>query len=240
MGATGNDSLYLKILNEVMRSHRDDLTLDAVRGGLSAARLTDSQRMLAETRLEFAARFIDDSRSLRDLLKPGRIVIVDLRDEFIERDEALGLFVTMLNVFSGAGLGPERFNKLIVFDEAHKYLGGSLIDEVVQVIREMRHKGVSLVIASQDPLNVPSAVIELSSAVILHRFNAPNWLKHIQKSLAALGDLSAPMLAGLSPGEAFVWANRATNAIFTRRAVKLRLRPRATKHGGSTRLAVEE
>jgi len=25
-----------------------------------------------------------------------------------------------------------------------------------------------------------------------------------------------------------------------RRAVKLRLRPRATKHGGSTRLAVEE
>jgi len=240
MGATGNDSLYLKILNEMMRWHRDDLTLDAIRAGLSAARLTDGQRMLAETRLEFAARFIDDSRSLRDLLKPGRIVIVDLRDEFIEQDEALGLFVTMLNVFSGAGLGPERFNKLIVFDEAHKYLGGSLIDEVVQVIREMRHKGVSLVIASQDPLNVPSAVIELSSAVILHRFNAPNWLKHIQKSLAALGDLTAPMLAGLSPGEAFVWANRATNTIFTRRAVKLRLRPRATKHGGSTRLAVEE
>ena len=231
MGAIGNDALYLKLLNEVMRANR---------AGLTSANLSDAQRALAETRLDFAARFIDDSRSLRSLLLPGRVVIIDLRDEFVERDEALGLFVTMLNVFSGAGMGPERFNKLIVLDEAHKYLGGPLIDQVVEVIREMRHKGVSLVIASQDPVHVPPAVIELSSAIVLHRFNAPSWVKHIQKSLAALSELTPPMLAGLSPGEAFVWANRATSAIFTRRAVKLRLRPRVTKHGGSTRLAVEK
>jgi len=173
------------------------------------------------------------------LLEPGRVVIVDLRDEFVERDEALGLFVTMLNVFSGAGMGEDRFNKLIVFDEAHKYLGGPLIGQVVEVIREMRHKGVSLVVASQDPVHVPPAVIELSSAVILHRFNAPSWLKHIQKSLAALSDLTPSMLAGLAPGEGFVWANRATSGVFTRRAVKLRMRPRATRHGGSTRFAIE-
>jgi hypothetical protein len=239
MGATGNDALYLKILNEVMRAHRRDLTLSAIHAGLAAANLSATQRALAETRLEFAARFIDDSRSLRSLLVPGRVVIVDLRDEFIEQDEALGLFVTMLNVFSGAGMGADRFNKLIVFDEAHKYLGGQLIDQVVEVIREMRHKGVSLVIASQDPVHVPPAVIELSSAVIVHRINAPSWLKHIQKSLAALGDLTPPMLAGLAPGEAFVWANRATSGVFTRRAVKLRMRPRVSRHGGSTRLAVE-
>lgn len=239
MGATGNDALYLKIVNEVMRARRHDLTLEAIRAGLVAANLSDSQRTLAETRLEFAARFIDDSRSLRSLLKPGRVVIVDLRDEFVERDEALGLFVTMLNVFSGAGMGEDRFNKLIVFDEAHKYLGGPLIGQVVEVIREMRHKGVSLVVASQDPVHVPPAVIELSSAVILHRFNAPSWLKHIQKSLAALSDLTPSMLAGLAPGEGFAWANRATSGVFTRRAVKLRMRPRATRHGGSTRFAIE-
>jgi hypothetical protein len=124
--------------------------------------------------------------------------------------------------------------------KAHKYLGASLIDQVVETIREMRHKGVSVVVASQDPVHVPPAVIELSSAVILHRFNAPSWLRHVQKSLAALGDLTPPMLAALSPGEAFVWANRASSEVFTRRAVKLRMRPRATKHGGSTRLAIED
>lgn len=238
MGATGNDALYLKLLNEVMRKRRGALTLAAILDGLADAPLADGQRALAETRLNFAARFIDDGRSLRSLLRPGRLVVVDLRDEFVEKEQALGLFVTMLNVFSGAGLGSEPFNKLIVFDEAHKYMGGAVIGHVVEVIREMRHKGVSVVIASQDPINVPPAVIELSSVVALHRFNSPNWLRHIQKSLAALGDLTPPMLAALGPGEAFVWSNKATDPTFTRRAGKLRMRPRATKHGGSTRTAV--
>ncbi len=239
MGATGNDALYLKLLNEVMRKNRTALTLETIQEGLIEAPLSDSQRTLAQTRLDFAERFIDDSRSLRSLLRPGRLIVVDLRDEFIERDQALGLFVTMLNVFAGAGLGDDPFNKLIVFDEAHKYMGGTLIGQVVGVIREMRHKGVSVVVASQDPVNVPAEIIELSSAVVLHRFNSPKWLGHIQKSLAPLSDLTPPMLASLAPGEAFIWANKATDATFTRRAIKVRLRPRVTKHGGSTRRAVD-
>lgn len=238
MGATGSDALYLKLVNEVMRKSRTELTLDAIQAGLAESALSEQQRSLASTRLDFASRFIDDGQSLRAHLRPGRLVVVDLRDEFIEQDQALGLFVTMLNVFAGAGMGDERFNKLIVFDEAHKYMGGPLMGQVVGVIREMRHKGVSVVIASQDPVNVPAAVIELSSAVVLHRFNSPSWLRHIQKSLVALGDLTPPMMASLQPGEAFVWANKATDPTFTRRAVKLRMRPRATKHGGGTRTAV--
>lgn len=238
MGATGNDALYLKLVNEAMRQCRDDLTLDKIRCSLQNAPLNDSHRALAETRLDFAARFIDDSRSLRSLLCSGRLVVVDLRDEFVEREQALGLFVTMLNVFSGAGMGGDSFNKLIVFDEAHKYMGGSLIGHVVEVIREMRHKGVTAVIASQDPINVPQAIIELSSAVVLHRFNSPNWLRHIQRSLSALGDMTPAMLASLQPGEAFVWANKSTDPTFTRRAAKVRMRPRVTKHGGSTRTAL--
>ncbi len=252
MGATGNDALYLKLLNDIMRrekakSQNDKLTLEAIRQGLSTASASFSEAQMtgAQTRLEFAARFIDDSRSLRSLFVPGRLIIVDLRDEFIEKEQALGLFVTLLNVFSGAGLsgdqGDEKgqpFNKLIVFDEAHKYMSGQLVGHVVEVIREMRHKGVTAIVASQDPVNVPAAIIELSSAIILHRFNSPNWLKHIQKSLVALNELTAAMMSGLAPGEAFVWSNKATDNLFTRRAVKLRLRPRVTKHGGSTRNAL--
>ena len=37
---------------------------------------------------------------LQQYLRPGRLIIVDLRDEFIEKEEALGLFVVMLNIFS--------------------------------------------------------------------------------------------------------------------------------------------
>lgn len=239
MGAIGNDALYLKLVNEAMRRARSALTLGAIRDAIARSPMSDAQRLLAKTRLDFASRFVDDTRSLRSLLRPGRLIVVDLRDEFVEKEQALGLFVTMLNVFSGAGMAGDRFNKLIVFDEAHKYMEGALSGQVIEVIREMRHRGVSVVIASQDPVNVPAAVIELSSTVILHRFNSPNWIRHIQRSLAALGDLTPQLFAGLGPGEGYVWANKATDALFTRRPVKIRMRARVSRHGGSTRTAVE-
>jgi len=220
-----------------MRKARESLTLAVIRQGVEASQMSSAQRQLATSRLDLAARFIDDGASLRAALQPGRLVIVDVRDEFIEKEQALGLFVKMLNVFSGA-VGTERFNKLIIFDEAHKYMGsGPLINHVVEVIRQMRHKGVSVVVASQDPINVPAPVIELSSIVCLHRFNSPNWLKHLQRSVAALGELTPQMMQALGPGEAFVWASKATDPIYTRRGVRLRIRPRASKHGGSTRRA---
>ena len=73
MGATGNDALYLRLIDEVMRQNRNNLTLGAIRQGLSSAPLSDSQRNLARTRLDFASRFVDDGRSLRGLIRPGRL-----------------------------------------------------------------------------------------------------------------------------------------------------------------------
>jgi hypothetical protein len=47
--------------------------------------------------------------------------------------------------------------------------------QVVETIREMRHQGTSVLIASQDPLSVPRAVVELTSLLILHRMTSPQW-----------------------------------------------------------------
>lgn len=79
--------------------------------------------MLAAQRLDLAASYIDDETRIKDLIRPGRLIIVDLRDEFVERDEALGLFVVLMELFAEA-TDPKggRFNKLVVFDEAHKYI----------------------------------------------------------------------------------------------------------------------
>ena len=52
--------------------------------------LSASQKALAQQRLSFAEEYIDDSRKLGSLLRPGRLIIVDLRDEFIDKDDALG------------------------------------------------------------------------------------------------------------------------------------------------------
>lgn len=253
MGAVGNQ-MYMKQINMIMRDLRHDLTLDALQAEIEDSDLSKSQKRTARVRLEIAGQFIRDSqlelnpiagftetkRRLSDWLKPGRLIIVDLRDEFIDKDEALGLFVVMLNIFANAGRDAERsFNKLIVFDEAHKYMDNpELTGHIVDVIRQMRHQGVSVLIASQDPPSLPNAIIELSSVVILHRFNSPLWLKHVQRSITALADLTSAQMAALRPGEAYVWANKSTERVFTQKAVKVQFRPRVTQHGGGTKEAV--
>lgn len=160
-------------------------------------------------RLGLAEDYIEDTSRLGDFIRPGRLLIVDLRDEFIEKDEA------------------------------HKYIDSpDLVAGLVEVVREMRHKGTSILVASQDPPSVPVSLIELSTQVILHRFNSPGWLKHIQKANAALAGLTPTKLAQLRPGEAYVWSAKSTEVYLSHQAAKTRLRPRVTAHGGDTKTAV--
>jgi DNA phosphorothioation-dependent restriction protein DptH len=244
MGAVGNQATYIRQLNRVMKSLREDLTLEGLKQGVEASSLPDHLKAMAKMRLELASEYIDDSVRLKDEIRPGRLIIVDLRDEFIEKDEALGLFVVLLQLFADAkyrdAAGADHsFNKLVVFDEAHKYIESpDLVAGLIEVVREMRHKGTSIMVASQDPPSVPVSLIELSTQVILHKFNSPAWLKHIQKANAALGALTPEKMSNLRPGEAFIWSSKASDEAFTKGAVKIRCRPRVTHHGGATKTAV--
>ncbi|MBT0652614.1 methylation-associated defense system ATP-binding protein MAD8 [Geomobilimonas luticola] len=241
MGAIGSQSMYMRQINLIMRGLRENLTLDALRNSIDNSGLSDHLKELAQTRLLFASEYIDDRQRLHDLIRPGRLIIVDLRDEYIEKDEALGLFVVMLQIFSEATYQGSAFNKLVVFDEAHKYIeNDDLVSGLVEVVREMRHKGTSIMVASQDPPSVPVSLIELSSQIIMHKFNSPAWLKHIQKANAALGELTSDKMSHLGTGEAYIWSSKASDDSFTRGAVKIKCRPRITQHGGSTKTAVKK
>ena len=242
LGAVGNDSTYVKELKQIMRRCRHDLSLANIKSGVeSSSFLSASQKNLALQKLNFASEYISDGNNLNRHLKPGRLVIVDLRDEWIEKDEALGLFVVMLNIFASVkAVDGLSFNKFIVFDEAHKYMNNpDLVDSITTAIREMRHKGVSIMIASQDPMSLPNKIIELSSIVLLHKFSSPAWVKHIQKSITALQMLSATEMASLGPGEAYLWAGKSSDKSIMQRPIKISIRPRVTKHGGDTIKAVK-
>lgn len=241
LGATGNDSTYIKELKQIMKNYRSDMSLKNIRTGVTnSTYLSNSQRNLAQQRLDFAQEYITDGTMLQQYLKPGRLIIVDLRDEFIEKDEALGLFVVMLNIFSGVTqVDGKSFNKFIVFDEAHKYMNNrDLVSSIVTTIREMRHKGVSVMIASQDPMSLPIEIIELSSMVIMHKFSSPSWVKHVQKAITALQSLTPSEMASLGIGEAFLWSVKSTDKLVTQRPIKISIRPRVTKHGGDTISAI--
>lgn len=239
MGAVGNQSGYIRQILRIIKANRANLTLDAVRQGVENSTLDEHLKRRARERLDLAGDFIDDSVRIKDLVRPGRLIIVDLRSDDIEKSDALSLFVVLMHLFSEATDEGHPFNKLVVFDEAHKYAdNGDLVAGLVSSVREMRHKGMSVLVASQDPPSVPSELIELSTHMVLHRFTSPAWLKHLQKVNVSLSGLNPEKLAALRPGEAYVWAGKATDEAFVRGAVKVDCRPRVTRHGGATRTAL--
>ena len=242
LGAMGNDSTYIKELKQIMKGCRYEMSLENIRRGIQESEyLSSGQKRMAKQRLKFAEEYINDGTKLQRHLKPGRLVIVDLRDELIEKEEALGLFVVMLNIFSSVmSVNNKSFNKFIVFDEAHKYMNNrDLVDSITTAIREMRHKGVSVMIASQDPISLPTEIIELSSIVVMHKFSSPAWVKHVQKAIIPLQNLTPTEMSSLGSGEAYVWANKATDKAITLKPMKINIRPRVTKHGGDTIQAVK-
>lgn len=202
MGAVGNNSVYIQQVNRIMKQMRNEIALEGLRKAIAASSLADGLKDLANQRLDLASEFIDDQNELGPVLRPGRLLIVDLRDEFLEKDQALGLFVVLMQIFAEVSFNGHSFNKLVVFDEAHKYVKNpELVSGLVESVREMRHKGTTILVASQDPPSVPPQLIELSSQIILHRFNSPAWLKHIQKTNAALSGLTAEQMANLQSGK---------------------------------------
>ncbi len=234
MGIEGGDQMYSKAMNGIFRRLRERISADALEAEIDVSDLSSGQKRIAQTRLRFARPYISETDTVGDHLVPGRLLIVDLRDELIESDEALSLFMILLGRFSQAEWKGGHFNKLIVFDEAHKYMDQpKLTNKIVETIREMRHRGTSVVIASQNPPSVPREVVELSSVIFVHRFTAPTWLDHIKRANADFGEagLLPSQLTRLDSGAAFVWS---TNSREFRRPQLVRVRPRLSKHGGGT------
>ena len=51
--------------------------------------------------------------------------------------------------------------------------------------------------------------------------------------------LTAVEMASLGSGEAYLWANKASDKSVTQKPIKISIRPRVTKHGGDTISAVK-
>lgn len=241
MGAVGNRSVYIRQLMRILKQNRRNLRLEVIRAAMEESKLAEHIKDLARERLLFAEDYIDDSARITDLVRPGRLIIVDLRDEYVEEDQALGLFVVLMQLFAEAQDSMARYNKLVVFDEAHKYIQSpELVKGLVESVREMRHRGMSVLVASQDPPSVPTQLIELSDHIIVHKFTSPQWLKHLQNAKTALRAITSEKLSDLAPGEAYVWAEKASDEAFSTGMARVRMRPRITRHGGATQTAVDE
>jgi DNA helicase HerA-like ATPase len=97
--------------------------------------------------------------------------------------------------------------KLLVIDEAHKFMDGvstdGLSNAIVNIARLMRHEGIRLVVSTQSPKALAPELLELSSICIMHGFSSRDWFDHLKSKLPLSPDAFNRIME-LGRGEALI------------------------------------
>jgi len=86
-----------------------------------------------------------------------------------------------------------------------------LTEQLLSIIRQQRHYGARIIIATQEPTISPR-LMDLASATIIHRFSSPEWFNTLRKHLSIVnsgGKEAADLftkITSLRLGEALVFA----------------------------------
>ena len=221
---------------------------------------SDSEKMILKNRLKFIEKwglFDEKGMEIDALLEGGQTVIIDL-SAYAEVDggekiKALAIgFVSMialkhrmaarkteeLEIVKEGSLGESSSSKIpllqIIVDEAHEFLpkeGKTMASmPLIQILREGRQPGISLILATQQPGKIHTDVMTQSDIVISHRLTSKidiDALNVIMQSYAS-SDLQK-YIDNLprEKGTAIVLDD--TNE----KIYPLRIKPRISWHGGS-------
>lgn len=206
----------------------------------------------------------DEGTNIKDLVNAGKTTIIDLSvyssiGSFNVRGLVIGLvskkmFNERINArkkeeiesiqhgIDYTSYNPTRENPLIWFfiDEAHEFLKKQektpATDALVQILREGRQPGISLVLATQQPGQIHNDVMTQSDIVISHRLTAKpdlDALNQIMQSYLLESIKSSMDKLPNAKGSAIVLDDN------SERIYPIRVRPRLTWHGGESPSAVK-
>lgn len=242
LGAVGTESEYLQTMYLILERCVDSgtITLEAVRSGVEASRLSTADKDRASLRLDFLAQFVRDDGSLTSLVKPGRLIVVDLRD--ISKESAFRLIVVLMRLFGQAtlpngGICP----KILTLDEFHVYAqDDALVSELDRTVRMMRHSSTSIIFASQDPCLIKPTIIELASIIGINRVISPRHTAWLGQFNEALLELKTSELKKLMPGQGYWWSRDCSDSSLSEAPFLVHFRPAYTKPTGSTKTATSQ
>ncbi|OTB19957.1 hypothetical protein K445DRAFT_313751 [Daldinia sp. EC12] len=191
--------LYMEVVMDIVRTiamEGSAFTYAKFRERVAAIKWMSGQETSLNLRLQLLDNFMTPSpmtkttrpaRSPENIwsFEPGSLTIVDMSDPFLSSDEACTLFSICLSIFLEER---NKCGRVVAMDEAHKFLAQSgearvLTNELISVIRQQRHTGTRVVIATQEPTLSPT-LIDLVNATFVHRFLSPNWYEVLKRHLA--------------------------------------------------------
>lgn len=196
---TNDNQLYMQgIINVLRKNSKKKINtinniIDFEEEIKKELKLDKQQNLPLRQRLELIKSFLLESEEniellkyykideLSNIFKEGNMVIVDLTDDLIDSTYANEIFRLMVDIFKSNNL---NISKLLIFDEAHKYLNDkedTLNNDIIDIIRMQRHYGIRTIISTQNPCVLNKEIIELTNFMVLHRFSSPRWYEYIKK-----------------------------------------------------------
>jgi hypothetical protein len=176
---SGDTPLYMAAVTQILRQMATEggsFNYSSFKTRLRGCRFNPVQVNMLQMRLALLESFLDLNNSCPEpQFRDGEVTIMDLSDPFVDANTACILFRIGLQRY----LQSEAAGKMIVLDEAHKYMlptpGAKALNEtLVTTIRLQRHYGVRVVISTQEP-TLLTDLIALCSVTVIHRFSSPEW-----------------------------------------------------------------
>jgi DNA helicase HerA-like ATPase len=163
-----------------------------------------------------------DSPSIFDIVKPGKLTIIDLSKEINLKKKQLILYYFAHKLFYARTTGTNQVPPfLLVVEEAHQFAPESaskdraLAKSILETIaREGRKFGSCLCLISQRPVKLSTTILSQANTHIILRITNPYDLKHIGESSEGLDSKSVEMITSLRVGEALVVGEASSYPVF--------------------------
>ena len=163
-----------------------------------------------------------DSPSIFDIVKPGKLTIIDLSREINLKKKQLILYYFAHKLFYSR-INPTNNVPpfLLIVEEAHQFAPESaskdraMAKSILETIaREGRKFGACLCLISQRPVKLSTTVLSQANTHIILRITNPYDLKHIGESSEGLDSKSVEMISSLRVGEALVVGEASSYPVF--------------------------
>jgi len=154
-----------------------------------------------------------------EMLRPGRVSIIDLSDT--DSPELRNLAIAQLLrgvqgqqevIYQAAvadGLAPTP--TVIFIEEAHEFLSAQrikdmpvLFQQVARIARRGRKRWLGMVFITQLPQHLPDEVLGLINNWVLHKISDSNVISRLRRSIGGIDDSIWARLPALAPGQAVV------------------------------------
>ena len=230
---------YMDVVRDLIRKlfYDDRLSFKTLETAiLTDERLMDSQRRRAMNRLSFAQQWLSDDRPYEwsDLLAAGTLNVFDLRMQTMTSEDALKLCLVITDLVRRTKNG---VNKMVVFDEAHEYVDSkALVGELENAITQIRHDGLSFVLASQFPEKIPERIFKYLLTRLIFKLPNQKAINTVRKAAPNLASMSPQQVSnlGLEEGVCLIQTDDDCTDPLLKVPQLLTVRPRCSQHGGET------